>query len=114
MPGDYDGDGEVSYEESRLYLMENYHDSFLPTYIKRPDGKMIEVEISADSQEEFDLKRADLVKAIAGISPIAPRRAFHQFQNDMMDYYNARFEMYIDQIKADPAKLSGIGMELER
>lgn len=62
---------------------------------------MLEVEISVDSQEEFDAKRADLVKAIAGVSPIAPRRAFHQFQNDMMDYYNERFAIYMEQIKSE-------------
>lgn len=62
---------------------------------------MIKVEIEADSQEEFDEKRIEIVKALMGNDPLKPRRAVHRFQNEMMDYYDDRFKQHLEHIKKE-------------
>jgi len=62
---------------------------------------MIEVKISADTQEEFDAKRADLAKAVIGPKAITPRKAYHRYQNDLLDYVNALYLKRIAQMKRE-------------
>ena len=77
------------------------------------------VEIEADSQEEFDGKREALLKSLAGNQydvikkakafslydqekpPIENRRAFFTVQNEMMDYWDSRYQKMINDLKKD-------------
>ena len=62
---------------------------------------MIEVNIEADSQEEFDAKRADLAKAIIGPKAIAPRKAYHHYQNELMGLADRMHERRTAQMKKE-------------
>jgi len=77
------------------------------------------VKINA-TQEEFDEKRPELIRRIAGnkydvilkakVKPslydagkpaIAERKGYLRAQNEMMDYFNKRFQATLNQIKKD-------------
>ena len=60
---------------------------------------MMEVRITAGSQEEYDLKKSEFLKALVGIAPLKPRRAVHKFQNEMMDHFDVRFKHHLEEIK---------------
>ena len=69
------------------------------------------VKIEADSQEEYELKKAALLEKIAGPAYEVrlkkkgqslvnePRPAHYQAQKEMLEYWNARFREVIEEIK---------------
>ena len=75
----------------------------------------MKIKIEADSQEEFDDKREELIKAIAGTKlkvkiskiydlekpAIAPRRSPFKAQNQMIDYWQVKWESMLKDIKAE-------------
>lgn len=65
----------------------------------------MKIHIEADSQEEFDEKKFDLVKALVGNPPIAPRDGYYQFQNEMMEYFNNIFKFRMSRIKGEIAEI---------
>ncbi len=62
---------------------------------------MIKIDIEADSQNEFDEKRIEIVKALMGNIPLKPRKAVHRFQNELSDYYDKRFRQHLEKIKKE-------------
>jgi len=85
----------------------------------------MKVRIEA-TQEEFDLKRAALLKALSGdrfdIVKAEPRvktlydqqkpaiqlrRAYFTAQNEIMDHYDAEFKKMFDGLKKDIEKIIG-------
>lgn len=66
---------------------------------------MVRVDFHAESQEEFDAKRSEIVKALIGSNPIAPRQGYYRFQNEMLDYFNSRFDAHVDEIKKEIANI---------
>ena len=84
----------------------------------------MKVTIEASSQEEFEEKREDLLKAIAGNKvdvvikgaktltiydhekpAIAPRRAVYRAQNQMMDYWDMKFHAMLAALKREIAEV---------
>ncbi len=61
----------------------------------------MKVEIQADSQEEFDEKRTEIVKVLVGNIPLKPRKAVHRFQNEMMKFFDDRFKEHLEKIKKE-------------
>lgn len=65
------------------------------------------------TQEELDLKRPELIKALTGkkfkvkIRPIneklasEAREPIYRAQKEMLDYYNAEFKKLLEEIKKD-------------
>lgn len=66
---------------------------------------MMEVQIDASSQEEFDEKKEILAKALIGTKPVKPKRAIHRYQNETMDFFDDLFKKYLDKIKLDIGKI---------
>lgn len=60
----------------------------------------MKVHIEAESQEEFDQKRYDLVKALIGVSPVATRKGYYRYQNDMLEYFGEIFDQRMKEMKA--------------
>lgn len=74
------------------------------------------VHIEAESQEEFDSKRVDLIRALAGSQleviekaaiPKAPTPSEIPAQNQMIEHWDARFRSMISKLKADIAEIIG-------
>lgn len=70
------------------------------------------VEIECESQEEFDLKRAELLQTIAGKhyhidleKAEAETTSGIPAQDEMTDHFIKMFEKTIEDIKADVAKV---------
>ena len=73
----------------------------------------MKVQVEADSQEEFDEKRPELIRAIAGEKydveliqkgrriPDSPRRSALTAQNQMVKHWDARLAIVVEQIKSD-------------
>jgi len=72
----------------------------------------MKVRINADSQDEFDSKRDELIKAIAGSrydvdleksykAKDSPIKA----QNEMVNYWGSQFEKMIRELKKDIEKI---------
>jgi len=63
------------------------------------------------SQEEFDEKRLDILKAIGAgkfeitEKPVQMRRAFFNAQNQMMDHWDADFKNMLEELKKDIEKV---------
>jgi len=63
------------------------------------------------TQEEFDEKRFDILKALGGkkfnieSKPIQMRRAFFTAQNQMMDFWDEDFKKMMDGLKEDVVKI---------
>jgi len=76
----------------------------------------VKVTIEA-TQDEFNQKRADLAKAIAGktfalvnkseVSPMTPRRGKFKAQKEMLNFYDAEFKKMLEAIKADINEIIG-------
>ena len=72
----------------------------------------MKMTIESATQEEFDLKRLDLIKAIAGEKYIVkaeptnratsktPRRPYYKAQAESLKYWNDKFEAACEDIKA--------------
>ena len=78
----------------------------------------MKVTIEADSPEEFESKRADLIKALAKKvraktiydlekPAIEPRRAKLASQNDVMDLWNEKFKKMVKDIKREISDVIG-------
>lgn len=70
------------------------------------------IEIECESQEEFDLKRADLLQTLAGRhyhidleKAMAENTSGIPVQDEMVDHFVKMFERTIENIKADVAKV---------
>lgn len=70
----------------------------------------MKIDISCESQEEFDEKREELLKKLAGdkfdilqkgLTPVPLRRSKIKAQNEMMDYWDEKFQKTIEEIKQD-------------
>jgi hypothetical protein len=71
----------------------------------------VKVSIESASQEEFDAKRADLIKAIAGTKLIVkaeptdratsktPRTPYYKAQKEALKFWNEKFEEVLEDIK---------------
>lgn len=71
----------------------------------------MKIRIDSDSQEEFDEKRPELIKAIAGkkyeveirrkdqVTMGTPRKPFFKAQDQMLDYWNRRYKQTVKDIK---------------
>lgn len=71
----------------------------------------MKVRIESGSQEEFDQKRPELIKAIAGkkyevkitrkdqVSMDTPRKPFFKAQEEMLKYWNGRYKAAVKDIK---------------
>ena len=62
---------------------------------------MIEIDIQADSQEEYNEKKDRIVRAFIGKNPLSPKRSNFKFQNDNFDLLNNRFKRCIEDIKSE-------------
>jgi len=79
----------------------------------------MKIKIEADSQEEFDIKRGGLIKAIAGnkfkvsLSPVnetkpgEPKKPFYIAQEQMMAHYNELYRGTIEAILKDIDEVIG-------
>ena len=70
----------------------------------------MKVSIEAESQNEFDLKRADLIFRLAGdfyeVDIVkAERESNVEFQDELFDHFNKRFEMVLGEIKKEILKV---------
>jgi len=81
--------------------------------------------IEAESQEEFELKRSELIKKIAGSKfevilkskvpsvydkqkpAIAERKSYFKAQDQMLEYWDKKFKKMIDEIKKDVEDVLG-------
>lgn len=71
------------------------------------------VLIETDSQEEFDEKRPELIKALAGSSlyveivksnqkqPLEPRGPFYRSEEQMLQYWDNKFKTMLNDIKKE-------------
>ena len=69
--------------------------------------------VEANSQEEFDEKRPELIKALAGSKldveirskdqkrAMDPRPQFYRGQKEIFDHWNSKFELMIMDIKRE-------------
>lgn len=72
----------------------------------------MKIIIESDSQEEFDAKRAELIKAIAGDKFVVkaepkdratsqtPRMPYYKAQKESLKFWNSKYEAAIEDIKA--------------
>lgn len=76
----------------------------------------MKVHIEADSQEEFDIKRVALIKALAGSQfeviekaaiPKVPTPSEIPAQNQMMEYWDARLRLMTKKLKKEIAEIIG-------
>ena len=70
----------------------------------------MKVSIEADSQNEFDLKRADLIDRLAGdfydVDIVKAERGSNiPFQDELLDHFNKRFESVLKDIKKEISKV---------
>ena len=75
--------------------------------------------LKAESQEEFDLKRAEIIKAIAGSKldveikqkgqkkPNEAREPHYKAQGEMLNYWNSRFDQMVKELKAQVDEIIG-------
>ncbi len=66
----------------------------------------MKIHVEADSQEEFDLKRPDLVKALAGskhevVFKPSPKRSELPAQNQMVEYWDKKLNAMIKNLKKE-------------
>lgn len=79
----------------------------------------MKITIQADSQEEFDAKRVMLIKKLAGpsfdvliksrtksvyngeLSALSPRRSMLRAQNEMMDFWDQKYQRMVELLKKD-------------
>lgn len=74
----------------------------------------VDVHIEADSQAEFEAKRRDLVKALAGRSPVSPRRGVFAYQNALLARLNASYRRHMEQAKREIEQVLQRGLSHER
>jgi len=77
----------------------------------------MKVKVSADSQEEFNKKRKDLLKAFcsdtheviekAGKIPTAPKKNFYLAHTHMQDHWDERFRQTLTDIKKEISEVIG-------
>lgn len=72
----------------------------------------MKLKVESNSQEEFDSKRPELIKAIAGSKldveirekgqkkPLESREPYYRAQKEMLDYWNSKFDSMIKDLKA--------------
>lgn len=74
----------------------------------------MKIDIHCESQEEFDDKREELLKRLAGekfdiiqkgLTPVPLRRSKIKAQNEMMDYWDGEFQKVLELIKEDIKKI---------
>lgn len=66
----------------------------------------MKVTIEAESQEEFDLKRSDLIKILSGDIEKSERPTSGvKAQDEMLDHYIKKFDQTISNIKSDIEKV---------
>ena len=74
----------------------------------------MKIDIHCESQEEFDDKREELLKRLAGekfdiiqkgLAPVPLRRSKIKAQNEMMDYWDGEFQKVLELIKEDIKKI---------
>jgi hypothetical protein len=73
----------------------------------------VRLKVESESQEEFDAKRPELIKAIAGSKldveirrrgqkkPLESRDPHYRAQKEMLDYWNKKFNTMIEDLKAE-------------
>jgi len=73
----------------------------------------VKMQLGADSQEEFDSKRPELIKAIAGSKyevaikkkgqkdSISPRDPYFKSQDQMLRYWDDKFQATLKDIKRE-------------
>ena len=71
----------------------------------------MKVRLESESQEEFDRKRPELIKAIAGskydvevklkgqVSQATPRQPFYKAQGEMLEHWHRRYKATVKGIK---------------
>ena len=75
--------------------------------------------VESESQEEFDSKRVELIKAIAGSKldveikakgqkkPNEAREPHYKAQGEMLNYWNSRFDQMVKELKAQVDEIIG-------
>lgn len=75
--------------------------------------------VESDSQEEFDSKRVEIIKAIAGKKldveikqkgqkkPNEAREPHYKAQGEMLNYWNSRFDQMVKELKAQVDEIIG-------
>lgn len=59
------------------------------------------VIIEAESADEFEMKKARLVKKLSPPKAIAPRKPVLQAQEDIVNHWNEEFRQMLEQIKEE-------------
>lgn len=73
----------------------------------------MKIKIESESQEEFDSKREDIIKAVAGSKfrvsiskkdeslATDPKEPFFDSQKEVLSHWDKKFKKMIEEIKAD-------------